>query len=75
MDHPSQRKPAKYYAVNSVQVTLCTYKVVSISKSVTIGQAILLAVLLDNPQDARKRRIEEEKKTAKTTVKGSKGGT
>lgn len=76
MDCPSHSKPAKDTAVNSMEVFLPSCKMFMplelFPMEVTINNHYALP---DNVQDARNNRIEEEKKTARTTVNGRRGGT
>ena len=76
MDCPSHSKPAEDTAVNGVEVFAPSCKVSMPLKpfpmEVTTNNHYAPP---DNVQDARKRRIEVEKKTARTTVKGRRGGT
>ncbi len=76
MDCPRHSKPAEDDAVNSVEMSLPSCKMSMplepFPMEVTTNNHYALP---DSVQDARNRRIEEEKKTARTTVNGRRGGT
>jgi hypothetical protein len=76
MDCPSHSKPAEDAAVDGVEVFLPSCKMSMPLEPFPMEFSTSKHYALpDSVQDARNRRIEEEKKTARTIVNGRRGGT
>ncbi len=76
MDCPSHSKPAEDAAVNGVEVFLPSCEIsMRVEPFPMEGVMHNHHAVPDNVQDARNRRIAEEKKAARTTVNGRRGGT
>jgi len=76
MDCPCHSKPAEDTAVDGVEVFLPSCKISLQLKPLPMDFTTNDHYAVpDSVHDARNRRIEEEKKTAKTIVNGRRGGT